>query len=87
MLAGCCLLCPSHIGPRATWNRPPAPGLPYGIHRRHHHRRIVAGPFYPSGHRNPVLALRGRLDECMMGLCRQLSADWPTGFLQVRVHA
>ncbi|KXZ54593.1 hypothetical protein GPECTOR_4g658 [Gonium pectorale] len=45
--------------------------------------RVVAGPFYPSGRINYTKVLRGRLDECMMGLCKQLSADWPRSFLQV----
>ncbi len=48
-------------------------------------RRVVAGPFYPAGRPNASTSLKGRLDECMMGLCKQLSEDWPTGFLQVRV--
>ncbi|PNW83149.1 hypothetical protein CHLRE_06g308650v5 [Chlamydomonas reinhardtii] len=45
--------------------------------------RVVAGPFYPAGRPKSATSLKGRLDECMMGLCRQLSEDWPTGFLQI----
>ncbi|PNH10444.1 hypothetical protein TSOC_002837 [Tetrabaena socialis] len=45
--------------------------------------KVVAGPFYPSGRVHQMTALKGRLDECMMGLCRQMSADWPQGFLQI----
>ncbi|KAG2436100.1 hypothetical protein HYH02_011611 [Chlamydomonas schloesseri] len=45
--------------------------------------KVVAGPFYPAGRPNAITSLKGRLDECMMGLCRQLSEDWPTGFLQI----
>jgi hypothetical protein len=44
---------------------------------------VVAGPFYPAGRGSKWAALRGRLDECLMGLCRTLSDDWPKGFLQV----
>ncbi|KAG2426311.1 hypothetical protein HXX76_013068 [Chlamydomonas incerta] len=45
--------------------------------------KVVAGPFYPAGRPKSAASLKGRLDECMMGLCRQLSEDWPTGFLQI----
>lgn len=31
----------------------------------------------------PPSELRGRADECMMALCRLLTTDWPTAFLQV----
>ncbi|GFH20638.1 predicted protein, partial [Haematococcus lacustris] len=27
--------------------------------------------------------MRGRAEDCMLALCRQLSDDWPTAFLQV----
>lgn len=45
--------------------------------------RIVMGPFYPPGRVDRGALLKGRVDECLMGLCKLLSADWPTGFLQV----
>lgn len=45
--------------------------------------KIINGPFYPSGTIQRPTFLKGRLDECMMALCRTLSDDWPTGFLQI----
>ncbi|EFJ47320.1 hypothetical protein VOLCADRAFT_120968 [Volvox carteri f. nagariensis] len=45
--------------------------------------KVVAGPFYPSGRVQAAKVLKGRLDECMMRLCKQLSDDWPNSFMQV----
>ncbi|GLI59937.1 hypothetical protein VaNZ11_001987 [Volvox africanus] len=45
--------------------------------------KVVAGPFYPSGRVSTAKVLKGRLDECMMRLCKQLGDDWPNSFLQV----
>lgn len=64
-----------HLAPHRT-----TPNPRYTTRTRH---RVVAGPFYPAGRPKSATSLKGRLDECMMGLCRQLSEDWPTGFLQV----
>ncbi|KAL6759204.1 hypothetical protein V8C86DRAFT_1351378 [Haematococcus lacustris] len=43
----------------------------------------LAGPFVPSGRADPLAMMRGRAEDCMLALCRQLSDDWPTAFLQV----
>ncbi|GLC33522.1 hypothetical protein PLESTM_000080500 [Pleodorina starrii] len=45
--------------------------------------KVVAGPFYPSGRVHQSKVLKGRVDECMMRLCKQLSDDWPNSFMQV----
>eukprot|EP00798_Chlamydomonas_sp_ICE-L_P030306 gene30306-35295_t len=44
--------------------------------------RIMSGPFHAGGKYTPAATLRGQANECMMNLCKVLSADWPSAFLQ-----
>jgi hypothetical protein len=43
----------------------------------------LAGPFVPTGKPDAHALMRGRADDAMLALCRTLSKDWPTAFLQV----
>ena len=45
--------------------------------------RNLAGPFVAGGRLAPATRLRGLLDDCMQSVCKLLSADWPSSFLQV----
>lgn len=44
--------------------------------------RQVGSYFVAGGKPTAAATLRGLANECMMWLCKKLSADWPTSFLQ-----
>ena len=43
----------------------------------------TSGPFLAGGKFDVGVNLRGLADECMLQMCKQLSKDWPSAFLQV----
>ena len=46
--------------------------------------KASSGPFLAGGKFDVGVNLRGLADECMLLMCKQLSKDWPSAFLQVR---
>ena len=46
----------------------------------------LSGPFLAGGKFDVGKNLRGLADHCMLSLCKQLSSDWPTAFLQVKTE-
>ena len=46
---------------------------------------LTNGLFAPAAQVQPATTLQGYADSCMLSLCKVLSDDWPTSFLQVRV--
>jgi len=44
---------------------------------------MLNGPFMAGGRVDTANSMRGLADDCMMALCRHLSKDWPSAFLQV----
>ena len=45
--------------------------------------KVSTGPFLAGGKFDAKANLRGLADECMLLMCKQLSKDWPSSFLQV----
>ncbi|GAX83969.1 hypothetical protein CEUSTIGMA_g11393.t1 [Chlamydomonas eustigma] len=53
------------------------------LEQRSHNNTTSSGPFLAGGRIESGAILRGLADECMLAMCKQLSKDWPTSFLQV----